>query len=113
MYRRKRLINFVFYLIFKSSNLIYLEILFCHLEHEIWDDSVEGAVLVVQRLSLFAGAQLAEVFGGLRDGVAEELHDDAADDSHLAVDGIGHGELKEDAGIGGIARRALHFAFFN
>lgn len=46
------------------------------LEHEVGDDAVEGRALVAE--SLLAGAESAEVGGGLGDNVIEEVEDDAA-----------------------------------
>lgn len=51
------------------------------LAHEVGDYPVEGRALVVQGLAgapdpLLAGAEAAEVLGGLRDDVREKLHDD-------------------------------------
>jgi len=53
------------------------------LTHEVFDDPVEGAAFVVQRLtrlcnSFVAGAESAEVFGSSRHDVVEELKDDSA-----------------------------------
>ena len=60
------------------------------LAHEVGDDAVEGGALVVEGLatathSLLAGAEGAEVLGGPRGRVGEQLHHDAADG--LASDG--------------------------
>ena len=53
------------------------------MDHEIWDHAVEFATFVALRFAeggfVLAGAELAEVFGSLGDGVAEELHFDAAE----------------------------------
>jgi len=50
------------------------------LAHEVGDDAVEGGSLVVEGLAaaadaLLAGAEGAEVLGGARSCVGEELHD--------------------------------------
>merc|ERR1719181_196141 len=65
------------------------------LEHELRDDAVELAALVVQRLArlahaLFASAESAEVLDRLGDGLAVQVHDDAA--SSFAA----NGDVKED-----------------
>lgn len=46
------------------------------LKHEVGDDAVEGRALVAE--ALLAGAESAEVGGGLGDNVIEEVEDDAA-----------------------------------
>lgn len=45
------------------------------LEHEVRDDAVEGRALVAE--ALLAGAQSAEVGGGLGDNVIKEVEGDA------------------------------------
>ena len=52
------------------------------LEHELGDDAVELAALVAE--ALLAGAEGAEVLGGLGDDVVEELEVDAARASYVA-----------------------------
>ncbi len=49
------------------------------LAHEILDDTMEGGALEVQRLAgaalaLLAGAEAAEIFGGLGDNIGAESH---------------------------------------
>lgn len=68
------------------------------LNHEILDDTVEfgalvalGAAEVVFRL---AGAELAEILGGARDGVGVEEHFDAAEGFTV------QGEVEEDGWVG-------------
>jgi hypothetical protein len=69
------------------------------LDHEILDHAVELAALVALRAAQvvfrLAGAELAEVFCGARDGVGVELHFDAAEG--LAAEG----EVEEDDGVFG------------
>ena len=64
------------------------------LDHEILDHTVELAALVALRAAQvvlgLAGAELAEVLGGARDGVGVQLHFDAAEG--LAAEG----EVEED-----------------
>ena len=71
------------------------------LDHEGLDDAVEAGALVVQgdaglADALLAGAEGAEVFGGLGHEVGVELHDDAA--GGLAADG----DVEVDAGVLGV-----------
>ena len=54
------------------------------LDHEVWDDTMELAALVVEWLAglahaLLTSAEAAEVLSGLWDDVAEKLKDDPAD----------------------------------
>merc|ERR550534_335467 len=60
------------------------------LAHEVGDDAVEGGSLVA--VSLLAGAQGAEVLGGLGDDVAPQLHDDFSNGSAIG------GDIKEHSG---------------
>lgn len=65
------------------------------LDHEVWDDTMELAALVVKWLAgladaLLASAKAAEVLGSLRDDIREELENDPA--SGLATDG----DVEED-----------------
>jgi len=61
-----------------------------HLDHEALDDAMEEGALIVKRLAggladaRLAGAQVDEVFRGLRRDLVEELDDHAA--LQLAVD---------------------------
>ena len=52
------------------------------LEHELGDDAVEGRTLVTK--ALLAGAESAEVLGGLGDDIIEKVEVDAA---RLSCDG--------------------------
>lgn len=70
------------------------------LDHEVWDDAVEDAVLVVQVLALLthallARAERAKVLDRLGHGLAVEAHDDAAlghaSDGHIEVHLVGDG----------------------
>jgi len=69
------------------------------LDHEIFDHAVELAALVALRAAQvvlgLAGAELAEVLGGARDGVGVELHFDAAEGF------AAEGEVEEDDGVFG------------
>ena len=69
------------------------------LDHEVLDHAVELAALVALRAAQvvlgLAGAELAEVLGGARDGVGVQLHFDAAEG--LAAEG----EVEEDDGVFG------------
>ena len=53
------------------------------LQHELRDDTVEGASFVSE--SMLASSKLAEVFGGIGNNIVKELEDDAT--SGLTVDG--------------------------
>lgn len=67
------------------------------LDHEVGDDSMEGAALELQSLSAvspLALAQLSEVFNGLWDGRAEEVDDDVS--GSCASDINGEGKLMGD-----------------
>lgn len=67
------------------------------LDHEILDHAVELRALVALRAAevvlRLAGAELAEVFGGARDGVGVEEHFDAAEGF------AAEGEVEEDDGV--------------
>ena len=69
------------------------------LDHEVLDHAVELAALVplraAQVIFRLAGAELAEVLGGARDGVGVELHFDAAEGF------AAEGEVEEDDGVFG------------
>ena len=69
------------------------------LDHEVLDHAVELAALVPLRAAQvvfrLAGAELAEVLGGARDGVGVELHFDAAEGF------AAEGEVEEDNGVFG------------
>ena len=54
-----------------------------YLAHEVGDDAVEGGTL--EAVSLLAGAQGAEVLGGLGDHVSSQLHDNPAEGAPSAV----------------------------
>src|ERR1044072_2946642 len=65
------------------------------LQHELRDHTVEDGSLVVEGLAaaaacLLAGAEGAEILGGPRGDVGEELHDDAAGGL------VGDGDVEED-----------------
>ena len=68
------------------------------LGHELWDDSVEGAALEVQGLSLggvslLTSAESAEVLGGDRCVVVEV-------DCNTAGSSTTNGDIEEDLGVG-------------
>ena len=67
------------------------------LDHKVLDDTVKLGAFVTLRAAQvvfrLAGAELAEVFCGARDGVGVELHFDAAEG--LAAEG----EVEEDDGV--------------
>lgn len=68
------------------------------MDHEIFDYSVEGASLVMQRSSVgggagFAGAELDEVFGGFGDDVFVHLHDDFSEGFFALL------HVEEDLGV--------------
>ena len=69
------------------------------LNHEILDHAVELRALVALRAAevvfRLAGAELAEVLGGARDGVGVEEHFDAAEGF------AAEGEVEEDDGVFG------------
>lgn len=71
------------------------------LDHEVGDDSMEGAALELQGLSAvsqLALAQLSEVFNGLGDGLSEEVDDDVP--GSCASDINGEGKLMGDRFLG-------------
>ena len=63
------------------------------LSHEVGDDSVEGAALEVEALSLLTGAESAEVLRG-DGGVVVEL------DGDTASGGAADRDVEEDSGVG-------------
>jgi len=69
------------------------------LKHELGDDTVEAGALVVEGLAgaasaLLAGAESAEVLGGLGGLVGEKLHDNAARGR------TANGDVEVNSGVG-------------
>lgn len=64
------------------------------LEHELGDDTVENAALVVQTVTLLTSAEGTEVLGGLGDNVGEQLKGNAAELGAIS------GDVEEDNGVG-------------
>ena len=76
----------------------------CNLEHELLDDTVERAALVVEGFAsaahaLLAGAEAAEVLTGLGELFSIELHGDASCRSTT------DGDIEEDTGAGHFSGR--------
>lgn len=72
------------------------------LKHELRDDTVENAPLIMEAVALLASAKGAEIFGSLRDDIGKELEGDAADliavGSNVEEDnGVGHGGGTEES----------------